>query len=84
MRHRASRKFWQFYRQLPEAIRHVADENYVVLKQDPKHPSLRFKKAGRFWFGQCVSGVTTEPSPWRMGLISCGCGSGTTASTSDC
>lgn len=48
MRHRASRKFWQFYRRLPEAIRHVADENYAVLKQDPKHPSLRFKKAGRF------------------------------------
>jgi hypothetical protein len=34
---------------LPEAIRHVADENYVVLKQDPKYPSLHFKKAGRFW-----------------------------------
>ena len=49
MRHRASRKFWQFYRRLPEAIRYVADENYAVLKQDPKHPSLRFKKAGRFW-----------------------------------
>jgi hypothetical protein len=34
---------------LPEAIRHVADKNYVVLKQDPKHPSLHFKEAGRFW-----------------------------------
>jgi hypothetical protein len=49
MRHRASRRFWEFYRRLPEATRHVADENYAVLKQDPKHPSLRFKKAGRFW-----------------------------------
>lgn len=49
MRHRASRKFWQFYRRLPEAIRGVADDNYAVLKQDPKHPSLHFKKAGHFW-----------------------------------
>jgi len=49
MRHRASRKFWQFYRRLPEAIQRVANENYVVLKQAPKHPSLRFKKVGRFW-----------------------------------
>ena len=49
MRHRASRTFWQFYRRLPEAIQRVANENYVVLKQDPKHPSLRFKKVGRFW-----------------------------------
>jgi len=49
MRHRASRKFWHFYRRLPEAIRRVADDNYVILKQNPKHPSLRLKKAGRFW-----------------------------------
>ena len=49
MRHRASRKFWQFYRRLPEAIQRVANENEVVLKQAPKHPSLRFKKVGRFW-----------------------------------
>lgn len=49
MRHRASRKFWQFYRRLPESIRQVADENYVLLKHNPKHPSLRLKKAGRFW-----------------------------------
>ena len=49
MRHRASRKFWQFYRRLPEAIQRVANENYAVLKQAPKHPSLRFKKVGRFW-----------------------------------
>jgi hypothetical protein len=49
MRHRASRKFWQFYRRLPEAIQRVANENDVVLKQAPKHPSLRFKKVGRFW-----------------------------------
>jgi hypothetical protein len=49
MRHRASRKCWQFYRRRPDAIRHVADANYVVLKQDPKHPLLHFTKAGRFW-----------------------------------
>ena len=49
MRHRASRKFWQFYNALPKHIQQLADENYELLKRDPRHPSLHFKKAGRFW-----------------------------------
>lgn len=49
MRHRATPKFWQFYTTLPEAIQQLADENYKLLKQDPHHPSLHFKKVGRFW-----------------------------------
>ena len=27
----------------------LADESYQLLRRDPKHPSLRFKRAGRFW-----------------------------------
>jgi len=49
VRHRASPKFWQFYGELPEAIQRIADKNYQLLKADPKHSSLHFKKAGRFW-----------------------------------
>lgn len=49
MRHRANPKFWQLYAALPENIRRLADENYQLLKQDPHHPSLHFKKVGRFW-----------------------------------
>lgn len=26
----------------------MADENYALLKADPRHPSLHFKQAGRF------------------------------------
>jgi hypothetical protein len=47
--HRANPKFWQFYAQLPEEIQRLADENYALLKNDPRHPSLHFKKAGRMW-----------------------------------
>ena len=49
MRHRATSKFWRFHAQLPEQIRQLADENYALLKTDPRHPSLHFKKVGRFW-----------------------------------
>jgi hypothetical protein len=34
---------------LPENVRTLADKNYALLKQDPRHPSLRLKKVGRFW-----------------------------------
>ena len=48
MRHFASRAFWEAYDKLPAQIRELADKNYALLKQDPQHPSLRFKKIGRF------------------------------------
>jgi len=47
--HHASPSFWASYRQLPADARAGADRAFVFLKADPKHPSLHFKKVGRFW-----------------------------------
>ena len=30
-------------------IQQVADQNYELLKADPSHPSLHFKKVGEYW-----------------------------------
>ena len=49
MRHRASKKFWQYYAQLPVDIQKLAKRCFELLKRDPRHPSLHFKKVGRFW-----------------------------------
>jgi hypothetical protein len=49
MRHIASRAFWEAYNKLPEQIRALADKNYSLLKENPQHPSLQFKKIGRLW-----------------------------------
>lgn len=49
VRHRVTRKFWSFYNGLPAEIRKLADENFRLLRQDSSHPSLHFKKVGRFW-----------------------------------
>jgi hypothetical protein len=49
MRHFASPKFWDAYARLPEQVRELADKNYALLKENPQHPSLNFKKVGRFW-----------------------------------
>ncbi len=31
------------------AVRDLADKNFQLLKADPKHPSLHFKKIGKLW-----------------------------------
>jgi hypothetical protein len=48
MRHFASRAFWEAHDKLPEQVRALADKNYALLKTNPRHPSLQFKKVGRF------------------------------------
>jgi hypothetical protein len=49
VRHRANPRFWQHYRRLPEEIQCLADRSYDLLREDPHHPSLHFKKAGPYW-----------------------------------
>jgi hypothetical protein len=49
VRHFASPTFWETYAKLPENIRALADRNYALLKQNPRHPSLRLKRVGRLW-----------------------------------
>ncbi|HYS45349.1 MAG TPA: hypothetical protein VEM35_02860 [Rhizomicrobium sp.] len=49
MKHFASDSFWSAYEKLPAHVRALADKNFARLKENPQHPSLHFKKAGRFW-----------------------------------
>ena len=49
MKHHASTSFWTCYRALPRSVRELADQAYERLKADPRHPSLHFKKVGKFW-----------------------------------
>jgi hypothetical protein len=48
LRHFASPSFWRCYERLPAPVRALADANFVLLKSDPRHPSLHFKQIGRF------------------------------------
>ena len=49
MNHRASPDFWTCYNALPAPIRDLADKAFELLKDNPQHPSLHFKKVGHFW-----------------------------------
>lgn len=46
MKHRANADFWNDYRKLPLEIRERADKQLALLKANPQHPSLHFKKLG--------------------------------------
>jgi hypothetical protein len=48
MNHFASLGFWRCYNALPADIQELADKNFALLQADPNHPSLHFKKVGRF------------------------------------
>jgi hypothetical protein len=48
LNHYAAPSFWQRYRALPEPVRVLADKQFALLKSDPRHPSLHFKRIGRF------------------------------------
>jgi len=47
--HYASPAFWTCYRALPASVRDLADKAFGLLKADPRHSSLHFKKVGKFW-----------------------------------
>jgi hypothetical protein len=49
LNHFATPGFWFHYRQLAPEVRELADKNFALLRNDPRHPSLRFKKIGQFW-----------------------------------
>jgi hypothetical protein len=49
VRHYASPRFWAAYEKLPLAVQKLADANFALLKQDVRHPSLQFKRVGRYW-----------------------------------
>lgn len=48
MIHYASPSFWSAYEALPASVRHLADRNYQLLKTNPNHPSLHFKKIDKY------------------------------------
>ena len=74
MRHFASPAFWVAYRKLPDRVRELADKNYELLKSDPKHPSLHFKKIGRLWSVRV--GMHYRALGVDVEMACCGSGSG--------
>ncbi len=49
MLHRATSRFWNAFGKLPPDIQNLAKKNFILLKDNPRHPSLKLKKIGELW-----------------------------------
>jgi len=47
--HRATERLRKCFEKLPIPIQELSHKNFQLLKADPRHPSLHFKKIGNFW-----------------------------------
>jgi hypothetical protein len=45
--YKTNQAFWACYQNLPREIQQRADKSFGLLNQNPKHPSLNFKKVGK-------------------------------------
>ena len=59
MKHYATPRFWRCHEALPKEARDLADRSYALLKADPTHRSLHFKRIGLV----CARGL---PAPLKM------------------
>lgn len=44
MKSRTPKRFWAFYDKLPSVIQASARKQYRLWRENPRHPSLRFKR----------------------------------------
>lgn len=49
MPYQTTRDFWKMFNDLPESTQNIAKKNFELLKENPYHPSLHFKKVGGYW-----------------------------------
>jgi hypothetical protein len=47
--HKTTKRFWKCFETLPPSIQTIAKKNFEILKDNPSHPSLHFKKVGELW-----------------------------------
>jgi len=47
--HRTTKRFWERFGELPRSVQRIARKKFALLKANPSHPSLHFKKVGKFW-----------------------------------
>ena len=69
MKHLADADFWKRYEALPEDIQARADKQFERLKENPRHPSLHFKRVGRFYSARVTDDYRALALPIDEGLL---------------
>lgn len=63
MNHRTVPRFWRFYAELPPDVQTIADKNFQLIRRDAAHPSLQFKRVGKFWSARITDGYRALAVP---------------------
>jgi hypothetical protein len=69
MRHFTSPEFWKCYRNLPKEVQQLADKAFALLKENPRHPSLRFERKGKGWSARVSRGYRALAKERPEGLV---------------
>ena len=69
LNHFATPEFWFHYRQLPPEIRDLANKNFQLIKEDPRHSSVRLKKVGIFWSARIGLSYRALAKDRKEGLV---------------
>ncbi len=69
MRHFTSPNFWKHYHQLPGEMQRQTDAAFALLKQNPRHPSLRFERKGKGWSARVSRGYRVLAKERTEGLV---------------
>jgi hypothetical protein len=75
LRHFTTPDFWEYFDRLPIDIQSLARKDFELLKQNPRHPSLRLKKVGLYWTARVgihyrvVAKERTEGLNWFRSVI---------------
>ena len=70
--HRKSKRFRDYFDELPDPVKKLAEKNFKLLQSDSRHPSLHFKKIGDLWSARV--GLDYRALAIEDGMIISGCG----------
>ena len=69
MKHFTSPDFWAHFDLLPPDVQRIPRAQYSLLKSNPRHPSLHFKKAGAYWSVRVGRGYRALGVPVDGGML---------------
>jgi hypothetical protein len=49
LKHQTAASFWALYSELSPNARRLADKQFRILEANSTHPSLHFKRVGKYW-----------------------------------
>jgi hypothetical protein len=64
-----SGRFWRHFDRLSPEIQQLARANFELLKRNPHHPSLHFKRVGLYWSARIGSGHRAVGQDSPKGIV---------------